>query len=117
MLLYAQEIGFRFAETPLLEGLSLRLLAGEHLALVGPNGCGKSTLIKILTQTLEPDAGRVTFGKDVEILALDQVAPPAQNQSVRDYLAGGLVQWQQLKASYEGALEMLQAQPDKQPPA
>lgn len=114
MLLHAEKIGFRFAETPLLDGLSLRLLAGEHLALVGPNGCGKSTLIKILTQSLEADSGQVSFGKDVEILALDQVASPTQDQSVRDYLAGGLVHWQQLKATYEGALEQLQDEPENE---
>ena len=62
--------GVRFTypgrELPTLDGLSLRVPAGQSLAVVGENGAGKSTLIKLLCGLYEPDAGRV---------ALDGVAP------------------------------------------
>ncbi|MGH2456734.1 MAG: ABC transporter ATP-binding protein [Candidatus Limnocylindria bacterium] len=47
---------------PVLRGLTLELGRGELVALVGPNGCGKTTLLRLLTGGLQPDAGRVTIG-------------------------------------------------------
>ena len=46
----------------MLDGVSLRLEPGEHLALVGPTGAGKSTLAKLLTRHYDPKAGEVAFG-------------------------------------------------------
>ncbi|CAN7182224.1 ATP-binding cassette domain-containing protein [Terrabacter sp. LjRoot27] len=55
------EVTFAYAgrDVPVLDGLSLRLEAGENVGLVGVNGAGKSTLIRLLTGTLRPDRGRV----------------------------------------------------------
>ena len=52
--------------TPVLEGLDLRIPAGEKLALVGENGAGKSTLIKLLCRLYKPSSGRILInGKDI----------------------------------------------------
>ena len=52
---------------PALSAINLEVRNGEHLALVGPNGCGKTTLVSVLARLLRPDAGRVTVdGADIE---------------------------------------------------
>jgi len=53
-----------------VDGVSLRVAAGERRVLIGPNGAGKTTLFHCVTGTLAPTAGRVTlFGRDVTRLA------------------------------------------------
>ncbi len=59
--LEARDVSFAYRQ-PLIRGLSLRLLAGEVLGLVGPNGCGKTTVLKLLDGILKPLAGRVLLG-------------------------------------------------------
>jgi ATP-binding cassette subfamily B protein len=57
------DVGFAYAESAsVLDGVSLRLEPGEHLALVGPTGAGKSTLAKLLTRHYDPKAGEVALG-------------------------------------------------------
>jgi ATP-binding cassette, subfamily B, bacterial len=59
------EFGY-VAETPVLHGIDLRVEPGEHLALVGATGAGKSTLAKLLSRLYDPVAGEVRFG-DVDL--------------------------------------------------
>ena len=112
MILNATKIEFRFAEEPILSGLSLKIVAGDHIALVGPNGCGKSTFIRILTGKLEADSGTVNRSQDARILTLDQIDAPAPGQSVRSYLESGLSHWRSLKLNFEQSLEALNSRPD-----
>ncbi|MFI6580341.1 energy-coupling factor ABC transporter ATP-binding protein [Embleya sp. NPDC050493] len=58
--LRVREIGYAYEDgPPVLSGLSLAVPAGRALALLGPNGCGKTTLLRLLTGGLVPDSGRV----------------------------------------------------------
>jgi ATPase subunit of ABC transporter with duplicated ATPase domains len=52
----------RFGEKEVLHGVNLEVRRGDRLAIMGPNGIGKSTLLKILMGELAPDAGEVTWG-------------------------------------------------------
>ncbi len=61
-----------FGERVVLKDFSTRVLRGDRLAIVGPNGAGKSTLVKILLGQLEPDAGEVKLGTNLETAYLDQ---------------------------------------------
>ncbi len=61
--LIVEDASFAYADgAPAVDGVSLRIEAGEQLALVGATGAGKSTLAKLLVRAYDPDAGRVSFG-------------------------------------------------------
>ncbi len=57
---------------PLFTDVNLQVLRGDRLALFGPNGCGKTTLLRTLLRELPPDAGEVRYGANVEIAYYDQ---------------------------------------------
>ncbi|MFT0803689.1 ABC-F family ATP-binding cassette domain-containing protein [Bacillus swezeyi] len=59
-------------QPPLLRSLAFHIMRGESVALVGPNGIGKSTLLKTLVQKLEPVAGSISTGSHVSIGYYDQ---------------------------------------------
>jgi len=54
-------VSFGYTRTPVLKEISLSIGRGEIVTLLGPNGCGKSTLIKVMLGMLKPSQGRVTY--------------------------------------------------------
>lgn len=71
-LLGAENIGISFGTRTVLEGLSLGVDEGDRIGLVGRNGDGKSTLMRILAGLQTPDTGRVTRRGGVRVGVLDQ---------------------------------------------
>lgn len=73
--LEASDICFGYAENePVLINLSFRLSAGDTLAVVGPTGSGKTTLISLITRFYTPDAGKILInGKDIQSIAAEQL--------------------------------------------
>jgi len=65
-VLRVQGLGKGFGGTPVIEGLSFELMRGEKMAVVGPNGVGKSTLLNMLAGRLEPDSGGFELGYEVQ---------------------------------------------------
>ena len=55
------EIHKAFGRHKVLDGFSLRLESGEILGLLGPNGCGKSTVLNIICRLLLPDVGQISL--------------------------------------------------------
>ena len=68
----AKGIGKWFGDKTILQGFDLRVLRGDRVAFVGPNGVGKTTLLKMLTGEVAPDEGVVTLGTNLEIAVFDQ---------------------------------------------
>ncbi|MDY6880140.1 MAG: ABC-F family ATP-binding cassette domain-containing protein [Thermodesulfobacteriota bacterium] len=56
-----------FGDKTLYEGMDLNVLRGERIAIIGPNGCGKTTLLKMIAGELSPDRGEVVLGHGVEM--------------------------------------------------
>ena len=74
----------------LVSDFSTRIARGERIGLVGPNGVGKTTLVRLLTGDLEPDRGKVTMGANVDMLVVDQKRDTlADDMTVKDALTGG----------------------------
>src|SRR5687767_13809007 len=61
-----RDLTFRYGSAAVLENINFTVSEGEYLGIIGPNGGGKTTLIKILLGLLTPSSGDVTiFGKNV----------------------------------------------------
>ncbi|HRD36919.1 MAG TPA: ABC-F family ATP-binding cassette domain-containing protein [Candidatus Nanopelagicaceae bacterium] len=73
---------------PLLVDVSLGISEGERIGIVGRNGGGKSTLLKILAGLEEPDAGRVTRANWAKLGSLSQVDSAGPGATVRDVVVG-----------------------------
>jgi ABC-type cobalamin/Fe3+-siderophores transport system ATPase subunit len=65
MMLSARNLGLRYGERDILKGVDLDVSAGEALAIIGPNGVGKTTLLRVLSGALRPTEGEVRFSGEV----------------------------------------------------
>lgn len=62
----------RFADHVLFENIDFEIKRGEHVAIIGDNGSGKTTILKMINDLLTPDSGTITLGTNVEIGYYDQ---------------------------------------------
>ena len=68
----AKGISKIFGDKIIVQGFDLRVQRGDRVAFVGPNGVGKTTLLKMLTGEVQPDSGSVQLGTNLEIAVFDQ---------------------------------------------
>lgn len=68
----ARGLSKSFNENAVVHDFSLRVVRGDRIGLVGPNGAGKTTILKLLLGDLQPDAGTVRHGSNLEVVTLDQ---------------------------------------------
>jgi ATP-binding cassette subfamily F protein uup len=74
----------------LIENFSARIMRGDRIGIIGPNGCGKSTLIKLLVGELEPDVGTIRRGTGLKAAYFDQQREQLDPQaSIMDNVTGG----------------------------
>jgi len=121
-LLIADHLSHAFGHLPLLTDASLQIDAGERIAIVGRNGTGKSTLLKILSGDISPDAGTVWTGPGVKVARLTQdvidageTAPTVQEVVAAGLhelaVAHGLEDWEQ-EQQVEQVMKRLALDPD-----
>lgn len=85
----AHKISKAYGPKLILRGFSLTVQRGDRVAFVGPNGVGKTTLLKILLGEVEPDSGSVKLGTNLEIAVFDQArAQLDPEMSLWDSLTG-----------------------------
>ena len=72
LVVEATDVAKAFGERNIVRDFSIRVQRGERVALVGPNGVGKTTLLQILTGQTEPDAGKVKLGTNLTPALFDQ---------------------------------------------
>ncbi|ENC6731179.1 ABC transporter ATP-binding protein [Vibrio navarrensis] len=86
----AKNIHFAFDGKTIVDDFSFNIMRGDRIALIGPNGCGKSTVLKLLLGQLSPDAGQLHCGTKLEVAYFDQyreILDP--EKTVIDNLADG----------------------------
>jgi ATP-binding cassette subfamily F protein uup len=84
------DISYAWDDRPLVSHFSTRIIRGDRIGLIGPNGVGKSTLLNLLLGRLQPQSGSLTLGTNLQIAFYDQLREALdENKSVLDNLAGG----------------------------
>lgn len=85
-MLVVENVSHGFGARVILENVSFRLKKGEHIALVGANGEGKSSFLNIITKKLMPDAGNIKWSSRATVGYLDQHSVLEKGNSIRDIL-------------------------------
>jgi ATP-binding cassette subfamily F protein uup len=82
-------LSFAFGKTPLVSDFSTTVLRGDRIGIIGPNGIGKTTLLKLILGELEPQQGEVRLGTNLHILYFDQMREQLDpDLTVQQNLAG-----------------------------
>ncbi len=89
-LIGARDLCWGFSKPPLLENISLQIEKGERVCLLGRNGEGKSTLLRLLNGEILPDSGEIWRQQGLTVASLDQVVPREFEGTIFEVVAGGL---------------------------
>lgn len=89
-LIGMRNVSWGFADPPLLENITFQIEKGERVGLLGRNGEGKSSLLRILNGEFSPDRGEVWRQQGITAAALPQHVPPGIEGTIFDVVAGGL---------------------------
>ena len=100
-LITFDEVSLEFGDQLILNNVSLALESGERVCLIGRNGEGKSTLMNIITGSVEADSGEIVKQSHLRVSQLEQGLPQERDISVKDYVAEGLKHLQVLLSDYE----------------
>ena len=86
LLLNVSKVTKNFGYGSILKDVSFNLNSGEIISIVGPNGCGKSTLIKLIAGEEKSDSGSISIKKNTKVAYLRQVQEENDDRTVYDYL-------------------------------
>jgi ATP-binding cassette subfamily F protein uup len=86
----AENVGFAYPERTIIRSLSTTIVRGDKVGIIGPNGCGKTTLLRLLLGQMPPTSGKIKLGTNLQIAYFDQYrAALDEEASVIDNVAQG----------------------------
>ncbi|MDT8429314.1 MAG: ATP-binding cassette domain-containing protein [Pseudomonadales bacterium] len=101
MLLFRlSDLSLAFGDQPLLDKANLTIHKGERIGILGQNGAGKSTFMKVLSGRIQADSGELWRAQNIRVAYLDQNLPEQSEETVYDYVAGSLEAVGDLLRSY-----------------
>jgi ATP-binding cassette subfamily F protein uup len=106
-LVSLQEVRIAFGGPQLLDGVTLQIDRGERVCLVGRNGAGKSTIMKIVGGGLTPDSGDVIRARDARVAFLEQEVPRDLSGTVFEAVSEGLGSAVELLSEYRSLVHSL----------
>ncbi len=113
-LIALSDVSLAFGHTTLLEHASLQVEARERVCLIGRNGTGKSSLLRILADVMAPDEGRRLCSEGVRVAHLEQEVPEGIDATIYQTVAAGLGTLGQLLAQFHDASAALRGDDARQ---
>jgi ABC transport system ATP-binding/permease protein len=90
LVVEAEGVAYGWGDKPVIRDLNTLILRGDKIGIIGPNGVGKSTLLKLLLGDLEPQEGLIRRGTNLQVAYFDQLRAQLDlEKSVQDNVAGG----------------------------
>ena len=94
------EVSLTFGDQVILREADLAIEQGERVCLIGRNGAGKTSLLRLITGQYSPDRGEIQFRGDLRVSQLEQTLPDAMDRTVREVVTSGLAGLQALCDEY-----------------
>ena len=106
-LIQLSQVSLAYGHVPLLDHVDLVIESGQHIGLIGRNGTGKSSLLKVIAGESAPDDGKVWRSPDLKLASVSQEPSFGAGQSVFEAVAEGLGEGTQLLVDYHGVTHAL----------
>lgn len=106
-LIRFDNVSLSFGTYPILKNAEFSIESGERVCLVGHNGAGKTSMLRLLNNEIEPDSGEIRRPNHVVLSHLKQYLPIRKNMTVQDYVEEGLSLIRNLREKYRECSEKL----------
>ncbi|MBL10488.1 MAG: ABC transporter ATP-binding protein [Acidiferrobacteraceae bacterium] len=106
-LIRFDNVSLSFGTYPILKNAEFSIEAGERVCLVGHNGAGKTSMLRLLNNEIEPDSGEIRRPNNIVLSHLKQHLPIRKNMTVQDYVEEGLSLIRSLRDKYRECSEKL----------